>query len=272
MLAKIGYATFHRSWLTGCCVALTKSPHKPDRTAPPRDVRGLLCAGLYSSASTWMLNLAAQILKIGGRAGVKTIYLDEMDEAAERAIRGVPFILAKSHSPGASVRSLIDGAGLPVIITLRDPRDAVASLMLRWNIGFDLALSRVGRSATALVMLADRRTTLRFHYEDGFTTDERCVDAVAKLLGVTLTAEDRAALLAGLAPQAVRQQIDSWRLAGVLGHGPPDMEYEPETHWHLGHIGDGETGKWRRVLGAIQAGRVLLATRAYRKSFGYSRW
>ena len=54
--------------------------------------------------------------------------------------------------------------------------------------------------------------------------------------------------------------------------GPPDVEYEPETHWHLDHVGDGETGKWRRVLGAIQAARVLLATRAYRKSFGYSRW
>jgi len=79
-------------------------------------------------------------------------------------------------------------------------------------------------------------------------------------------------LLTGLAPQAVKQQIESWRQAGILGHEPPDVEYEPETHWHLDHVGDGETGKWRRVLGAIQGARVLHATRAYRRSFGYSRW
>jgi len=251
---------------------LTEPPDMPDAAGLARSMRGLLCAGLYSSASTWMLNLASQILKAGGYAGVKTIYLDEMDEAAQRAIAGATFMLAKSHSPGASVRNLIDRQRLPVIITLRDPRDAVASMMLRWNVGFDLALDRMRRSAAALAQLADCPAALVFHYEDGFTTDERCVDAVAKLLNVSLTAADRAALLAALAPQAIRRQIESWRQAGVLGHGRPDVEYEPETHWHLGHVGDGETGKWRRVLGAIQAARVLLGTRAYCKSFGYSRW
>lgn len=244
----------------------------PDATVLPRDMRSLLCAGLYSSASTWMLNLAAQILKTDGRASVKTIYLDEMDEPAARAIGGAAFLLIKSHSPGASLRKLIDRQRLPVIITLREPRDAVASLMLRWNIGFGLALDRVRRSAAALAPLVDSPAALVFRYEDGFTTDERCVEAVAKLLGVALTAADRAALLTRLAPQAVKQQIESWRQAGVLGHGPPDVEYEPETHWHLDHVGDGQTGKWRRVLGAIQAARVLHATRAYRRSFGYSRW
>ena len=116
---------------------------------------GLLCAGLYSSASTWKFNLAAGILKIGGRTDVKPIYLDEMNEAAAQAIGANAFILAKSHSPRPSLRSLIDLGRLPMIITLREPRDAVASMMLRWNIGFDLALSRVSKSATALAARAE---------------------------------------------------------------------------------------------------------------------
>ena len=215
-----------------------------------------------------MFNLAAGILKIGGRTDVKTIYLDEMDEAAAQGLGGAAFVLAKSHSPRPSLRSLIDPARLPVIMTLREPRDAVASMMLRWNIGFDLALSRVRRSGTALANFADC-PALRFRYEDGFTTDGRCVDAVAKLLGVALPAADRAALLADLSPQIVRQRIESWRQAGVLGCGAPDVEYEPETHWHLDHVGDGEVGKWRRVLGPIRAARVILATRSYARAFGY---
>ena len=75
---------FRKSWLTGMLARLlTRTPdYASTRPSLPRDLRGLLCAGLYSSASTWMLNLVAQILKTGGRAGVKTIYLDEMVEAA----------------------------------------------------------------------------------------------------------------------------------------------------------------------------------------------
>ena len=218
-----------------------------------------------------MLNLAAGILKIGGRTGVKTVYLDEMNETASQEFRGAEFILAKSHSPRPSLRSLIDPARFPVIVTLREPRDAVASMMLRWNIGFDLALDRVRRSAAALAAFADC-PALRFRYEDGFTTDGRCIDAVANLLGVTLTAANRAALLADLTPEKVKQRIESWRQAGILGRGAPDAEFEPETHWHLDHVGDGRVGKWRRVLGPVQAARANLATRAYRKTFDYSRW
>lgn len=218
-----------------------------------------------------MFNLAAGILKIDGRTGIKAIYLDEADEAAANAVRGAGFMLAKSHSPRPSLRNLIDPGRVPVIITLREPRDAVASMMLRWNIGFDLACERVSRSAGALATFADC-PALRFRYEDGFTKDERCVDAVAALLGVALTAADRAALLADLAPESVRQRIESWRQSGVLGRGAPDAEFEPETHWHLDHVGDGEVGKWRRVLGPVQAARVGFRTRSYARAFGYRLW
>ncbi len=78
--------------------------------APEVLPQGLLCAGLYSSASTWMFNLAAGILTIGGRWDVKTLYPDEMDEAAAQAMRGTAFVLAKSHSPRPSLRNLIDPA------------------------------------------------------------------------------------------------------------------------------------------------------------------
>ena len=59
------------------------------------------------------------------------------------------------------------------------------------------------------------------------------------------------------------------RQSGVLGKGPPVLEYEPETHWHAGHVGDGQTGKWSRILNATQGARVLYAARSYCEAFDY---
>ena len=52
-----------------------------------------MSAGLYSSASTWMFNLVAQIIVIGNRANVKTVYMDEVDEAAADALREASFFV-----------------------------------------------------------------------------------------------------------------------------------------------------------------------------------
>ena len=78
-------------------------------TVRPENARGLVSAGLYSSVSTWMFNLVAQIIIIGNRANVKTVYMDEVDEAAADALREASFFVAKSHMPGPSLRALVPG-------------------------------------------------------------------------------------------------------------------------------------------------------------------
>jgi len=232
----------------------------------PPGARGFLAAGLYSSASTWMFNLVAQILKAGGWRDLKTLYMDKLDDAAVDAIRNAPCFLAKSHIPGPALGPLLESCGLPVVMTVRDPRDAIASMMLRWNLGFDLAFGRVRTSAQALAKLAGYRPALLFRYEDGFMLDERCAETVARWLGVALSAADRRALLAELTPQAVEARIAAWQRSGVLGNGAPDVEYEPETHWHVGHIGDRLVGKWPGILTAAQAAQVVYATRPFSRS------
>jgi len=235
----------------------------------PPGARGFLAAGLYSSASTWMFNLVAQILKAGGWRDLKTLYMDKLDDAAVDAIRNAPCFLAKSHIPGPALGPLLESCGLPVVMTVRDPRDAIASMMLRWNLGFDLAFGRVRTSAQALAKLAGYRPALLFRYEDGFMLDERCAETVARWLGVALSAADRRALLAELTPQAVEARIAAWQRSGVLGKGAPDVEYEPETHWHVGHIADRLVGKWPGILTAAQAAQVVYATRPFCEAFGY---
>ncbi|HXQ40390.1 MAG TPA: hypothetical protein VN821_03920 [Candidatus Udaeobacter sp.] len=256
------------SWSGGWAAAPGEKETQGAWVLPP-GARGFLAAGLYSSASTWMFNLVAQILIVGGRRDLKTLYMDKLDGAAADVIRNAPCFLAKSHIPSPALGPLLEFNRLPVIMTVRDPRDAIASMMLRWNLGFDLAFHRVRTSARALAKLAEYRPALLFRYEDGFMLDKRCAETVARWLGVALSAADRRALLAGLTPQAVEARIAAWQRSGVLGKGAPDVEYEPETHWHVGHIGDRLVGKWRGVLTAAQAALVVYATRPFCEAFGY---
>ena len=238
-------------------------------TVRPQNARGLVSAGLYSSASTWMFNLVAQIIRIGNRAEVKTVYMDEVDEAAAERFAGRRFSWLDLTCADLSVKAMLDLSGLPLILRVRESRDAVASIMLRWGLTFDQALRLVRASARAVARLAGYQPALLFRYEDGFMDDERAAETVALWLGVTLSAGDRAALLAELTPQAVRERIVAWQQSGVLGKGPPVLEYEPETHWHAGHVGDRQTGKWSRILNATQAARVLYAARSYCEAFDY---
>jgi glycosyltransferase involved in cell wall biosynthesis len=244
---------------------------KPKPAPPPAArgrSRGLLCAGLYSSGSTWLFNLAVGMMKSGGGPPIAAVYADEYGADAAFFAEDAAVVF-KSHRPGRSFRDRLERGDLCLILTLREPRDAVASLMLRWNLDFEVALVRVRASAQALAGLAGHEPRLLLRYEEDFTGKDETLAAVARYLGIELPPEMHAALRAGLTQAAVRAQIAAWRNAGLLGLGAPDSEFEPATHWHLGHVGDGKIGKWPRVLSDAQARRVLRATRAFCEAFGY---
>jgi glycosyltransferase involved in cell wall biosynthesis len=229
--------------------------------------RGLLCAGLYSSGSTWMFNLAVGMMKSGGRSAIATVYADEYGGDAEFFAKDSAVVF-KSHRPGRSFRDRLKRGDLSLILTVREPRDAVASLMLRWDLDFELALARVESSGHALARLAGHPKLL-LRYEEDFTGKDETLANVARYLGIDVPPELRADLRAGLTQAAVRSQIVAWRNAGLLGFGRPDAEFEPATHWHVGHVGDGKIGKWRAVLSDVQSGRVLRVTSAFCEAFGY---
>jgi hypothetical protein len=250
--------------------ALASGEPKPIPLPPlARDrSRGLLCAGLYSSGSTWLFNLAVGMMKSGGGSPIATVYADEYGADAEFFAKD-SLVVFKSHRPGRSFRDRLKRGDLSLILTLREPRDAVASLMLRWDLDFELALARVAASAQALARLAGHHPRLLLRYEEDFTGNDETPAAVVRHLGIDAPPELRTDLLAGLTQAAVRSQIAAWRNAGLLGLGPPDNEFEPATHWHLGHVGDGKIGKWPAVLSDAQARRVLRSTRAFCEAFGY---
>jgi len=229
----------------------------------------VLCAGQYGSASTWLYNAVHALLAADrGEAGVHRQFADSPD-ALPAQPDGRALVL-KSHAPTGGMRWLVARGGGKAIITLRDPRDGAASVVGRFGLDYPTVAGRVARSAATLPLLAASSLPLLvLRYEDGFAARRETLDRVAGFLGLAPPPGLLDALFARLTPDAVRAEIDRMLEVGAFGPAPDSNSHDGVTHWHPGHVGDGEVGKFARILTEGQVGDIIRRTRAYQDAFGY---
>ena len=132
--------------------------------------RIVVCFGLHSSGSTWMFNLIRKICCAQGVAFTSSHQESEKDLPWDAF--GSRLMVVKSYAPAPSFRSFNVSSSEPTVITVRDPRDAVVSLMQRFpnTVGkcFDDSLNTIVQSAQSLVALSQLGEIPVFRYEDGF--------------------------------------------------------------------------------------------------------
>ncbi len=234
---------------------------------PKHDPNFLVCCGLHGSGSTWLFNVMREIARVTGRE-FTSIYAD-IGADVSPYLQQSQLIIAKSHTPAPDfffADETIAALQKAVVLTVRDPRDAVASLMTRFGYGFDEALAAVSESARALLgAKADAGLILR--YEDGFIDDRRTIDTIAGLAGVSLTADQRDAILSGLSADSVKATIDRLQRDGCLGD--PKTTWDDATLWHANHVGDGRIGKFAECLTPAEQALVAERTSEFNDAFGY---
>jgi len=229
----------------------------------------VICAGLYGSGSTWAYNVVRALLQQAGPGPVAGFYADEIAAQHEAALQDSAAAAIKCHRPGPGILALTRLAGLPVILTLRDPRDCVASMMQRFGVGFGAAHRQVVASAAAALRLRALPRVLVLHYEAGAIGAPRTIRAIAEHLGITVDAATIDGLARALSAETVRAHVAALEAAGRFAGGPPATTAEPETAWHPGHVGDGRIGKHDALLSPEQAAAVLHGTADYGAAFGY---
>jgi len=229
----------------------------------------ILCAGQYGSASTWLYNAVHALLAAEhGEVRVHRQFADSADALPARPDDRA--LVLKSHAPAASLRWLIARGGGKVLLTLRDPRDAAASLLHRFGFGYGLVAERVTRSSAMLPLLADSGLPLMaLRYEDGFPDRPETLARVARFLGLKTAPAQRAKVFESLTPAAVRAEITRLEQGGAFGPEPNAHSHDGLTHWHPGHVGDGAVGKFATVLGEGQIGDIIRRTRTYQDAFAY---
>jgi hypothetical protein len=239
-----------------------------DETLPARIV---LCAGLKSSGSTWLYNVVIRLLKESSRGSkrqVAAFYADRValfPKGSERA----RYLVVKSHVPSEPLLFVTRLTRGSIFLTIREPRDSVVSLMQRFHFPFDAALKDVAEEAARIVEFSRARDVVLFRYEERFHEDPQTIAGVADLLGVRVSKAVRQKFFTSLTPQSVRRTIGALKARGTFGAAPRPEHFDPATHWHPGHVGDGRIAKYAEFLSAAQQAEVIARTRDYCKRFGY---
>jgi hypothetical protein len=210
------------------------------------------CLGLYASASTWVFN-AVRLLHEAAKVPAKTYFFSS---AANLAVLDAPLThIVKSHeiSDPATVDALGQRAG-NILITIRDPRDAVASMMRYQGHEFGKALGLVEQTLRLCVRFAPDPRAKILAYESRFAENPETIALLAGHLGLP----ENPQIFLLLRRENVEKYIAQMpAMPGILQDRASADRLDPRTHWHTHHAGrTGEIGRWQRELTLEQARAV----------------
>jgi hypothetical protein len=233
---------------------------------PPRLV---WCLGMYASGSTWLFNAA--------RAVAALLYPEERvaGHFAEnmKKLKTLPAALnvVKTHDLGPTATGFLRKRAGPILVSVRDPRDAVTSMMQHMGHGFWQALQYVEASAQSAARLAGDGRACLFVYESGFTETADVFDQLAAALGGTLTMAQREGLYAATRREKIEEKISQLAALPTAWHNPvTDDLLDLDTQWHRHHAGrSGEVGRWRHRLPAQEAALIERRMTSFMRQFGY---
>lgn len=232
----------------------------------------LWCAGMYGSGSTWVFNVMRGLAAIDSARPVRAQFASSMADIARIAEDGSVHVI-KSHDLSDDAALLLHRQQPRVVATIRDPRDAVVSLMLYQGFPFGLALAAVNRSARFVTATAHRAGGLVLRYETGFTEDPATIARIADAIGARTDAAATARIFAENSREAVERfiggldNLDRAQRGGVSG----DI-YDPETQWHKHHGGrTGEVGRWRRAMPEMHIREIEVMIGDWMDQIGYER-
>ena len=229
------------------------------------------CVGMYGSASTWTFNVVQKLaaVLVPDRPVVAHFVNDSLDGLDASA----GTLVVKTHA--TSVGEQLARWASAIIITIRDPRDALASVMQHQKVPLDIALDIVDVSARTCARYATHERAMLLRFEDRFFDDRATIERLAATFGGTLSGTDKTRIFA----ETRREEIE--KFIANMEALPTAMTYfndrtgrddtlDEVTGWHKHHAGrKGEVGRWRRELSAPQVAAVEARLRAWMKRFGY---
>jgi hypothetical protein len=227
------------------------------------------CLGMYASASTWVYNVALKVADHSDGPPPLGRYVTGAGELAGLPLDRLPVL--KTHDVDPAGTALLDAKARAILLSVRDPRDAVASLMLYMRHPFAQALQRIEVSARYLARWRTDPRTLLLRYEDGFAERAETVASVAARMDRSLPAQAVAAIQAQMSRAAIEAFVGTIAsLPTALRDPATGNVVDTITQWHSHHAGrTGEVGRWRRLLKPAQAAAIETRLGDWMAAFGY---
>ena len=199
--------------------------------------------GTPASGTTWVFNvvraLFAQVLP-----HAVSLSTAEASDLFDNVPGGSRDIIVKAHSLDAGLLTLASLFQAKVILTTRDPRDSLVSQRERFGATLHEAVRDLSRSSATISMLDDSVPCLRLRYEDHFTDKSATVAHIAQFLGFQIGTSTIDDIYRQFRPENVTRALDRLSSRGDL----KTFGFDASSHWHPGHVGDGESGKWQHRL------------------------
>lgn len=213
---------------------------------------------MYASASTWLFNVARQILQAGQQSEVRIAFVSGTEKSISFDPSGSATLI-KSHEINNEARILdIARRSSQILITVRDPRDAIVSLMKAHGYDFKEALGLVEKSAKLCLEFSQESRAKLFRYESRFFDSAESVKQVARHLGQELENNVTQRIYESLMRDEVEKHISRMsQMPGILKSVASGDLLDTKTQWHSHHAGrDGEIGKWKKALASAQVKAV----------------
>jgi hypothetical protein len=223
--------------------------------------RTIWCIGLYASASTWAFN-AVRLIHEATRIPARTYFFSGPSNLAPLDQPVTHIVKSHEISDPATVNELGRRAS-KIIITVRDPRDAVASLLRYHNHNFESALNHVDQTLRLCVRFAPDPRAKLYYYEQKFFENPATPANIATHLGLNPAPAACAQIFEALKRENVEKHIARMpTLPGILQDRISGDRLDPQTHWHTHHAGrTGNIGGWRNHLEAAQAQAIAARLR-----------
>jgi hypothetical protein len=226
--------------------------------------------GTPRSASTWTFNIVRELLSPRiGTGNLRSIFAENLRTIVRNGDLANNTIIVKSHRITPAMMSLYRLSGAPIIISFRDPRDIIVSAMRFQNQQFDTALEYVTEYIECVLLYAGQ-DHLFLRYEDRFFEDRATLDRIAGKLGITISQEERDALYSKYDFENVKGFCEN-----LLGLEPTRLVSGDATVWdkvsnfHYRHVGDGQVGKWRDILGLEEGKAASKRFQPFLARYGY---
>jgi hypothetical protein len=231
------------------------------------------CLGMYGSGSTWIYNVTRQIaVSVDPTKPVQGDFVSRFIDTARLEQPGRTYIVKSHEIDDEDAVAALSARADAIIVTIRDPRDAVTSLMAYHSRDFDGSLSLVKKSARLCARFASDHRSLLLRYEGGFIDDVTTLDRIAESFHQPLAAADRTRIFASSRRAAIEAFIAELprRPTSLVNLTRPSHLLDPVTHWNTHHAGrTGEIGRWRRMLTRAQASEVERRLADFMDRFSY---